>query len=245
MHRTIADKYSLVPGVGVVVYDPASLTAMTALTVGSMAATTIGGGISAFGAVSGAKDTAAATLAGGDYARKAGDMARTAAYAKAGEQDYEAGQIEQNAGQSLAAAQRKALDTKLKTDLTMSSAVARGAASGVNAGYGSSLNNTGELAQRGSYEALMDMFNGQSTASGLRNQAAGVRYGADITRYGGDMSAYEGSERQKASRIAAAATRKQSIFTALGTLAGTAGSALSTYGKFNYPTSSGRAGASV
>jgi hypothetical protein len=54
--RSIVDKYSLVPGRGVVVFDPGTLT------VASLAATAIGGGVSA-----------ASTLAGGSYARQAGE----------------------------------------------------------------------------------------------------------------------------------------------------------------------------
>jgi hypothetical protein len=84
---------------------------------------------------------------------------------------------------------------------------------------GSPATNVGELAQRGSYHALMDMFNGQSAATGLRNQAAGIRYT-------GEMEAMGGEEKQLASRSAA-----------YGTLASGVGRLFSTYGSspLGYP----------
>lgn len=206
--RTIAEKYGLVPGLSVAAFDPATLTVGTALMAGGMAAKGIGAGISAEG-----------TLAGGEFARTAGQMEKTAAYARAGEQDYEASQVEQNASQALAASQRQMLATRENTRLAMSTAIARGAASGVNVAVGSPATDVGELAKRGEYNALMDMFNGESAQSGLLNKAAGIRYGADITRMGGDFAGLEGGEKYYASKLAAA-----------GTLAGGVGGMLSDAG---------------
>lgn len=182
-------------------FDPVSLT------VGSMAMTAAAGGISAAG-----------TLAGGSYAAEAGRMQRQAANAQAD-------QVEQNASQAIASGQRKMFDTQEKTRLAISTARARGAASGVNIAEGAPAEVQGELAERGSYHALMDMFNGESTASGLMNQAAGIRYS-------GKVAELEGEQKQSASYLAAA-----------GTLAGSAGSMMSTYGKFAYPTTRGSFGA--
>jgi hypothetical protein len=174
-------------------FDPMTLTAA------SLAATAAGGAISA-----------GSTLAGGSYAKAAG-------VAQQQEADYQAKQLEQNATQAFASGQRKALDTTQRTQLAESSAIARGAASGVNAGTGSVASTVGQIARRGSYQSLMDMFNGESEATGLRNQAAGVRQG-------GDLALIEGEEKQSASRLAAA-----------GTLAGTAGSMFQSYGAYKYP----------
>jgi hypothetical protein len=186
-----------------VVFDPGTLTAV------SLASTAAGGAISA-----------SSTLAGGSYAAQAGQLQKTAA-------DYQATELEQNASQAFASGQRKALDTTQRTNLAISTSRARAAASGVNAGVGSPVTNAGNLAQRGSYQALMDMFNGESEATGLRNQSQAVRFG-------GDLALMEGEEKQRASRLAA-----------LGTLAGTAGSMAGTYGAYNYPNLYGRAGAQV
>lgn len=172
----------------------------------SMGAMAVGGALSA-----------ASTLAGGNYAAAAGQMQKNAAY-------YQAGQIEDNANQALASGQRKMFEDQLKTKLAISDATARAGASGVSADIGSPVSAVGDLAARGSYHALMDMFNGQSEATGLRNQAAGVRYS-------GDLAEFEGKAKRDASRLAAA-----------GTLAGTVGGMSSTYGGFTYPTSRGSAG---
>jgi hypothetical protein len=117
------------------------------------------------------------------------------------------------------------LDTQEKTRALISSSTARAAASGVNAGVGSPATNAGDIEQRGSYHALMDMFNGASAATGMRNQAAAIRYSGDIAEYEGE------------------AKKDASYLTAAGTLAGSAGSMMSTYGKFAYPTSRGSFGA--
>lgn len=199
--RTLLEKYGLVPGLGVAVFDPMTLT------VASLASTAAGGAISAAG-----------TIAGGNYALQAGQMTKAADYAQAQ-------QLDDNAAQAFASGQRTMLDTQQKTRLAIATSTARAAASGVDAGTGSPVNNVGALAQRGSYQALMDMFNGSSQATGLRNQATSVRYS-------GDLAEIEGKEKKSASELAA-----------IGTLAGTAGNMMSTYGKFAYPTSSGKFGA--
>jgi hypothetical protein len=202
------------------VFDPATLTAGAVLGGAGIATSLVGSGVSASG-----------TLAGGDYAKTAGTMQKTAAYAQANEQEFEAAQTEQNATQAFAANQRQAQDARLKTSLAISSSTARAGASGVNAGVGSPETNVGELAERGEYNALMDMFNGESARTGLLNKAAGQRYGATLTRFGGDFAELEGEEKAQASRTAA-----------LATLASGTGSALSNAGKVFFPTPRGPAG---
>jgi hypothetical protein len=129
------------------------------------------------------------TIAGGKMAAQAGQMQQT-------EANYQAAQLNQNAAQALASSQRQALDTTQRTNLAISTATARAGASGAAPDVGSAVANTGELAQRGSYQALTDMFNGQSKATGLENEAAGVRYT-------GDVEAYEGEEKESAAYLAA------------------------------------------
>lgn len=148
-------------------------------------------GALAMTAISGAA-SAAGTLAGGNAAKTAGDMMQQ--------------QSIQNAAQAVASGQRKALDTQDRTRMAMSTVTARAGASGVDAGVGSPATDVGEIAQRGSYHALMDMFNGQSEAVGLRNQ--------------GNLAEWEGNVKKDNSYLAAA-----------GTLAGTAGSMFQQYGR--------------
>ena len=182
------------------------MASLGALTSFSMGAQGVGGVLSA-----------GATLAGGNYAAQAGQMQKTASYSKAK-------QLEENAGQAIASSQRQMFDTQQRTRLAISTARARGAASGVDVGVGSPAAVQGELAGRGSYQALMDMFNGQSAATGLDNQA-------NAARFEGDAAEIEGEAKQTASYLAAA-----------GTLAGSAGSMASTYGNAYYPTASRRGG---
>jgi len=181
------------PGMGAIAYDPGTLMAA------SLAASAVGGGFSAM-----------STLAGGGMAKAAGIAQRT-------EANYQAAQLNENASQEIAGAQRQAIDAAQRTRLAISTATARAGASGAAPDVGSAVGNTGQLAQRGSYQALMDMFNGQSKASGLENQAAGIRYT-------GAVDELEGEGKQKASYLAAG-----------GELAGAAGSMASTYGRYAYP----------
>lgn len=84
-----------------------------------------------------------------------------------------------NAGQSNAAQEYR------KTQLALSSNTARAAASGVNPGFGSPVANAGKIAKWGTYNQLMDIYNGKTQATGLQDQAQ-----ADI--YGGQQAASAG-----------------------------------------------------
>jgi hypothetical protein len=181
----------------------------TTLMVGSMALSAAGGAISA-----------SSTLAGGKYAEEAGLLAKS-------QSDARAKQLEMNASQSMAAGQRKMFEVQERTRALVNTNAARAGASGVDAGSGSPALNAGEIEGRGSYHALMEMFNGTSEATGLRNQAA-------AERYSGDIAEWEGRTKRQASKL-----------TALGTLAATGGNMLSTYGRFRYSPPRGAAGVSL
>lgn len=165
----------------------------------SMAMSAIGGGISAAG-----------TLASGSAAATAGQMKQAAAERQAQQETW-------NAAGELGASQRRMLDTRLKTKLTESTLTARAAGSGFDASRGSMLAGAGDIAQRGEYQALMDVFNGESGMTGMLNKA-------DATRASGAAEAWAGEQAQDASYLAAA-----------GTIAGTAGSMMKTYGGYTYP----------
>lgn len=154
------------------------------MTVMSLGSTLIGGGLSAAG-----------TLAGGNAAKQAGEFTQQ--------------MDNQNAAQALASGQRKAFDTQDKTRSLMSTAQARAGASGVDAGVGSPASIQGDIAKRGSYHSLMDIFNGQSEGVGLQNQ--------------GNVAQWEGDQKQSNSELAAG-----------GTLAGAAGSMANTFGTYQY-----------
>ena len=119
------------------------------------------------------------TLAGGSYAAQAGK-------AKQAEANFEAEQDVINSSSEIATAQRQALDAGQKADLLRSSAVARAAANGVDAGSGSALTNQAQISARGRYQADMDLWSGQNQATGLLNRAAGKRYTGELDAIGGD-----------------------------------------------------------
>jgi hypothetical protein len=171
------DRYS---GQGVSMWGRVNLDPGT-LMVASLAMTAAGAAASASG-----------TLAGGNAAKTAGDLMNQ--------------QSIQNAAQATASGQRKMLDTQDRTRLAESTITARAAAGGVDAGVGSPASDVGEVAKRGSYHALMDMFNGQSEAVGLRNQGAAAEWEGNVKK-------------------------DNSYLSAAGTLAGAAGSMFQQYGR--------------
>lgn len=145
------------------------------------------------------------TLAGGSYAAQVGK-------ARQAEANFEAEQDIINSSGEIATAQRQALDAGQKADRLRSSAVARAAANGVDAGSGSALTNQSQIAARGRYQADMDLWSGQNQATGLLNRAAGKRYTGELDAIGGD----------EASRAAG--------LNALATIAGGGASFLRMYG---------------
>lgn len=181
------------------VFDPLSLTAAVGLTASQVA------GLSAGATLAGGAVSGLSALMGGRAAKTAGQLQQQA-------DEFKANQAGQNAGMAIGAASVRAQDTQQKTALAESTSTARAAGSGVDAGTGSAVENVGDIAKRGSYLAQMDLYNGESQATGLLNEAKGYRYS-------GDIAALEGEERQKASYLAAG-----------GDLLSSAGSALKIYG---------------
>lgn len=200
MPWSIWDKYSCVPGRGVCVFDPGTMM------VATMGMTAASAGLSAAG-----------TIAGGNTAKTAGLLQQKA-------DKYKADQIRANEGSEIGAAQRQMLETQFKTKQLSSTLEARGTAGGINTDVGSPLAISKSIASRGSYQALMDLYNGQNRAVGLENEAKGAEFS-------GDVAAWAGEEQKKLSRI-----------NALATIAGGGANMAKTYGAYTYPTSSGQPG---
>lgn len=156
--------------------------------------------------VAGGALSAAGTLMGGNAAAEAGASARQSQY-------FKAKQEEMAAQESRASAQRAALDKGRETTLLQSQLQARAAASGGGASDPGILDLAGDIAGRGEYEALTEMFRGENRARGLEDSATG-------SRMTGDAAAAEGR-----------AKRDASYFSAAGTLIGSAGSAYRTYNR--------------
>lgn len=157
------DKYGLIPGRGVCVFDPGTLMLST------MAMTAASGAASAAG-----------TIAGGNTAATAGAMQQQA-------YNYQAEQAKANEGSDIGAGQRQMLEDQLKAKMASSTLEARGAAGGVNVGEGSPLAVEKGIASRGNYQSLMDLFNGQNKAVGDENEAKGLTYSGDVAEWAGEQ----------------------------------------------------------
>jgi hypothetical protein len=149
---------------------------------------------------------AAGTIMGGNAAAAAGKAQQDAAY-------FKAAQEEQAAQESRAAAQRTALEKDRQSRLLQSTLQANAAASGGGADDPTVVGLAQDIAGRGEYQSLMDMYTGENRARGLEDQAMG-------SRMTGDAALAEGE-----------AKRTASYFSAAGTLVGSAGSAYRTYNK--------------
>lgn len=79
--------------------------------------------------------------------------------------------MRKNATAAEAASQRTAMQTERTTELAESKALATAAASGGGASDPTIVNDIGDIAQRGEYNAMMDLYNGTSRANTLRTQA--------------------------------------------------------------------------
>lgn len=160
----------------------------------SLALSGIGAGISAVG-----------TIAGGNNAAALGQSQQN-------EANYQAAQLRENASSEIGAAQRQMLDTQQKTRLAQSKLTANAAGGGFTATAGSPEAISESIARRGSYEAAMQLFQGENASTGDLNRAAGVEMSGKIAAEGGEMQ------------------RQASYFTAAGNLASAGGNMFKTYG---------------
>lgn len=118
--------------------------------------------------------------------------------------EFQAKQFEGAADESRMASERVALDTQRKGRLALSSLVARAAAGGDATTSGDVLKLTGDIAGRGEYEALADLYTGENRARGLLDEATAKRY--------------EGAAKEYAGKVAAQGDRTGSYFGAAGTI---------------------------
>ncbi len=167
----------------VAVFDP--LTASMALTAAGTAV------------------SAAGTIAGGKAAQQS-------ALAQQQGLEFRAQQQEAAAQEARAAAGRAAQDKRRETTLLQSKLQARAAASGGGADDPTIVNLAEDLGGRGEYDALMEMYKGESRARGFENQAAG-------DRYSGAVGISEAQTKRKLANLSA-----------IGTIIGGANSMLST-----------------
>lgn len=119
-------------------------------------------------------------------ARRTGEMRRTAA-------EFSAQQLEQQAGATIAAAQRNALDEQRQTKLVESRAIALAAAGGGSASDPTVINMVARISGEGAYRQMAAVYQGAEQARLLKLGAAAKRYEGDIavTQAEGEAQAYE------------------------------------------------------
>lgn len=199
-------------------FDPVTML------VGSAAMTAVGTGLSAAG-----------TLAGGKAAQQRGIREKlrldqqAADYEQQGQiekegHEFEARQFEQQGTTEFALAQRRALDRREQTKLALATLKNRAAAGGRSVDFGSTASVADALKSRGEYQALLDMFEGRNAVTGFENRAKAARYAGDVGVYGAGIAARQSREAGFEAMMAGNEAKKASKLSALGTIAGGAGS---------------------
>lgn len=131
--------------------------------------------MAALGAVAGVVSALAGVA--GTIVSMQGAQAAAAEQKKA--KEFEAQQREQQAQESRAAAQREALERTRTTNLAQSSLQARAAASGAGSTDETVLGLGEDLAGRGEYQRLMEMYKGENRARGYQDAAMAARMEGD------------------------------------------------------------------
>lgn len=132
-------------------------------------------------------------IAAGNMAAQGGQM-QAAALRNEGNLDLEgaeftATQLRQNATTAIAAAQRQAMDIRLRTAQVGSTFTAKAAGSGLSATGGTMLAEREQIVGRGEYQALSEMASGENTAVGMENEARAEIFAGEAEQYGADRSA--------------------------------------------------------
>jgi hypothetical protein len=140
--------------------------------------------------------------------RQAGDAARVAGQRRNVASQFEAEQLEQAAGQSVAASQRDAAEEKRKADLLASRALALAAASGGGTD-GSVVKIISDLKGEGSYRSAVALYRGEE-------QARKLRMAGKAKRFEGALAEEQGVQEQGGHEIAGMA----SLFTGGASLYG-------------------------
>ena len=135
-----------------------------------------------------------ALLAGGSALSALGTLGSASAQRQAGaaqqaQLNYKAAQEDQQATQAIAASQRQGFDQQRKTAQVQSSLVARAAGDGGSATDAGVLTVAQDIAGRGEYNFLGDLYQGEDRAAGLRAQAGADRYSGAAAKAGADASA--------------------------------------------------------
>lgn len=122
----------------------------------------------------------ASTLMSANAQREQGAAAVLASKRKQAEANFEASQLEQDAGQAQAVSQRQGEDIGLQTRLVNSAALARAAASGAGASDPTVLNIMAKTSAMGAYRSGVALYEGEEQARLDRVKAAALRFSGDL-----------------------------------------------------------------
>lgn len=125
------------------------------------------------------------------------EAAKAQGMAIRGEKQFEADQLDENAGQLQASAQRQAQIERRHANLVASRALALGGASGAGLSDPTMAGILTDIEAEGSYRAASAIYEGDSRARRLR-------MGADAARFEGDVGLQGGESRASALRTTAA-----------------------------------------
>jgi hypothetical protein len=114
------------------------------------------------------------------------------------EANFEADQLDINAGQAQASAQRQAENVQRQSDVMQSRTLALAAAGGGGASDPSIVNLMARNAGLGAYQKAIALYSGDSAARDMHMRA-------DATRYGGQLSMLDGQSAQRAGMLSAGA----------------------------------------
>jgi hypothetical protein len=141
----------------------------------------------------------ASAAAGAATSLYAGHEAAAQGAAQQEAADFQSKQLDVNAGQEEAAAQRKAIESRRQGRLAASAVRARGAADGGSAMDPTILDLETKAVGEGEYQAMTDLYEGASRARDIRMQSS-------ATKFEGAQYRAAGRRSQKASYISAPAT---------------------------------------
>lgn len=128
--------------------------------------------------VGGAILSAVGQYSQGRAARRYGEQVQAA-------KAFEAAQMEQNAGQEIAASQRQAIEQRRRASLVASRAMAVSAASGAGASDPTIENIISDIAGEGAYRSGIALYQGEERARQLRMGASGALFeGEQAAQYG-------------------------------------------------------------
>jgi hypothetical protein len=117
-----------------------------------------------------------------DYSKAKGNVALARGEAIAKLADFKSRQMEQNAGQQIAAGTHLSEEEQRKSDLIASRAMAVAAASGGGALDPTVVRILQGVSQEGSLASRTQMYNAEESARGMRANAAATRYEGRISR---------------------------------------------------------------